>query len=90
MNENQIARTLAEVLGNTQSKKVLIAAPAIMAYLSRLDGSPISRPTFLKFVKMGMPVTVIDRVYYAHADNIEKWFQKKTAEKWENPPLDAE
>ena len=90
MNEKQIAKAVAEAFGNIQSKKILITAEAIMAYLSRVDGSPVSRPTFLKFVKMGMPVIVIDRVYYAHADNIERFFQQITLARMKQPVEDAE
>lgn len=61
------------------SKKLLIGAKAIAGYLT------ISKPTFYKFVREGftlpdgkrirLPVTVIDKKWYAHADNLDEFFK---------------
>ena len=55
-----------------KSAKVLIGAQGIMDFLS------ISKTLFREFVSKGMPVTMINGRYYAHADNIENWFQQYT------------
>jgi len=90
MNEKQLLQKLTEAFGAVQPKKVLIGAEAIMAYLSRIDGSPISRHTFLKFVKMGMPACTIDGLWYAHVDNIDRFFQQRTNVRMKQIPDDAE
>lgn len=66
-------------MNENASKKLLIGAKAIAAYLT------ISKPTFYKFVREGvtlpdgkrirLPATVIDKVWYAHADNLDEFFK---------------
>jgi len=68
----------------THPGKILIGAKAIMDYLV------ISRPTFRKFIEMGMPATVIDGRWYAHTDNLDKFFQKITWVSIKDVPEDAE
>jgi len=57
----------------TQIKsKLLITAGSIMQYLD------ISRPTFYKWLKKGMPATLIEKRWYAHQDNLDEFFKKMT------------
>jgi len=66
-------------MNENASKKLLIGAKAIAGYLT------ISKPTFYKFVREGvtlpdgkrirLPATVIDKVWYAHADNLDEFFK---------------
>ena len=67
-----------------RSKRVLIGVDAIMTYLG------ISEPTFKKFIRLGMPARVIDNRWYAHADNLDLYFQTITAKSDGNIPDDAE
>ena len=57
------------------SSKILIGKQAIMDYLQ------VSENTFLKFVRRGLPVRVIDKRYYAHQDNIDCYFRNLTSKK---------
>ena len=70
--------------------KILIGRDAIAAFLHKLDGAPISKPTLSKFIGLGLPCTVIDRVYYAHADNVEEFFKKLTFRRVKDQPPEAE
>ena len=67
-----------------RSKRVLIGIDAIMIYLG------ISEPTFKKFIRLGMPARVIDNRWYAHADNLDSYFQTITARNDGNIPENAE
>ena len=60
------------------SSDILIGAEAIMKFLKRADGSPISRPTFLRFIQMGMPAALINKTWYGHKKNIDQWFRVRT------------
>ena len=42
------------------------------------DFGKMSRNLFYKFVKLGMPAAFIDGRWYAHADNIDGFFQRIT------------
>jgi hypothetical protein len=55
-----------------RSKKILVGKKAILDYLQ------FSEYTFLKFVRRGLPVSVIENRYYAHTDNLDLYFQKLT------------
>ena len=57
------------------SNKILIGKQAIMDYLQ------VSENTFLKFVRRGLPVRVIDKRYYAHTDNLDRYFENLTSKK---------
>lgn len=69
-------------MNDNTSKKLLIGAKVISAYLN------ISKPTFYKFVREGftlpggkrirLPATVIDKKWYAHADNLDEFFKLVT------------
>ncbi|NLT24633.1 MAG: hypothetical protein GXX82_16445 [Syntrophorhabdus sp.] len=66
-------------MNENASKKLLIGAKAIARYLT------ISKPTFYEFVREGvilpdgrrirLPATVIKKVWYAHADNLDEFFK---------------
>jgi hypothetical protein len=38
----------------------------------------LTETTFQMFLKAGMPVVVIQRRYYAHTDNLDRFFQTLT------------
>lgn len=63
---------------------VLIGRKAICEYLDN-----ITKALFYKFIDMGMPAVVIDGRWYAHIDNIDKWFQKLTFAHMKDIPKDA-
>jgi len=44
-----------------------------------MDYYDMSRPAFEHYVRMGMPVRLINGSYHGHADNIDEWFRKMTA-----------
>ena len=66
------------------SKKILIGMDEIMTYLN------ISRPTFEKFIHLGLPARVIDNRWYAHTDNLDLYFQKITVGTRGDIPENAE
>jgi hypothetical protein len=51
-----------------------------------IDYLKISRRTFVKFVRMGMPVVYIDGRCYAHRENIEAFFKRITNVNMQNAP----
>ena len=53
-------------------KKVLTSKEEIMEYAG------LSKHTYAKFLKMGMPVLYIDGRCYAHKDNINDFFKAIT------------
>jgi hypothetical protein len=55
-----------------QGRKVLIGLDEIMEFLK------ISRPTFYKFLKLGMPARLVNKRWYAHEDNINDFFKRFT------------
>ena len=81
-------------MNDNASKKLLIGAKAIAAYLT------ISKNTFYKFVREGvalsdgkrvrLPATVIDNVWYAHADNLDEFFKIITLTPVKEIPDEAE
>jgi hypothetical protein len=70
--------------------KILIGFDAIRAYLAKPDGAPMSRPTLQKFIELGLPCEVIDRVYYANTDNIDEFFRRLTLRRQKGFQPDAE
>ncbi|MBW1778755.1 MAG: hypothetical protein JRJ54_14365 [Deltaproteobacteria bacterium] len=50
----------------------------------------MSKPTFYDFVQEGLPAAVINGRWYAHADNLERWFQRRTLAREKQIPADAE
>jgi len=63
---------------------VLIGLNEILSYLR------ISKPTFYKFIGLGMPAAVIDNRWYAHTDNLDAWFRRATLCRGKSIPEDAE
>ena len=55
-----------------QYRRSLTSKKEILEYLN------ISDILFGKFIKGGMPARYIDGRWYAHADNIDGWFQSMT------------
>ncbi|MBN2468979.1 MAG: hypothetical protein JXD19_12605 [Deltaproteobacteria bacterium] len=58
---------------NDTRRKVFRKAQDIMDYYE------MSRPAFEHYVKLGMPVRIINGAYHGHSDNIDEWFRKMTA-----------
>ncbi|WP_319406120.1 hypothetical protein [uncultured Desulfosarcina sp.] len=54
------------------SNQILIGKQAIIDYLQ------MSENTIMKFVRRGLPVRIIDNRYYAHTDNLDRYFQDLT------------
>jgi hypothetical protein len=46
-----------------------------------MDYLQMSENTFQKFVRRGLPVRIIDKRYYAHKDNLDRYFENLTSEK---------
>ena len=59
-------------MSNKNGCKTLIGLNSIIQYLE------ISKPMFYQFIEMGLPARVINRRWYAHKDNIDKFFQTIT------------
>jgi len=45
-----------------------------------------SEHIFKKWVRMGLPVLIVDRSYYAHAENISEFFKNATRVSYKNAP----
>jgi hypothetical protein len=43
-----------------------------------------SKHIFKKWVKIGLPCLIVDRMYYAHKDNINEYFKAKTRISYQN------
>jgi hypothetical protein len=71
-------------IDHVRSKKVLKGIDTIRHYID--PERPISPEKFRDFLKMGMPALQIGSVWYAHADNIDQWFQMLTNVKNPNVP----
>jgi len=64
--------------------RLLVGLKEILAFLK------MSKPTFYDFVQEGLPAAVINGRWYAHADNLERWFQRRTLAREKQIPADAE
>jgi hypothetical protein len=64
--------------------KILTGLDQIIQYIE------CGRPQFYNFIKMGLPATVINRRWYAHKDNIDRFFQTITNVRVKEIPEDAE
>lgn len=67
-----------------QNCKLLIGSQQIMTYLQ------VSKTTFYKFIKLGMPAIVIDGRWYAHAENLDEYLKAVTRKCTKDIPEDAE
>lgn len=62
--------------------KVLMSKQEIMDHLS------ISKVSYRKFIRMGMPVLYLDGRCYAHKENIDDFFKSITRVSMKNAPDD--
>ena len=67
-----------------QSCKLLIGSGQIMTYLQ------VSKPTFYKFIKLGMPAVVIDGRWYAYSENLDEFLKVITRKCTKDIPEDAD
>lgn len=72
MHTIQILQARIRVLEEQTENKVLFGKDEIM------DAYKMTDYTFKKWVKMGLPVLIIDRTCYAHRDNIDEFFRAIT------------
>lgn len=40
--------------------------------------NPLGKNTVIDLIRHGMPVNMIGNTYYAHIDNIDRWFRENT------------
>lgn len=59
-------------MADKKDKKVLIGLAAITADLE------MSVPTFKGLVEEGLPATIIKGKWYAHKDNLDEYFRRRT------------
>lgn len=71
-------RELAKVMAPARERKpvqrLLVGRVMICEYLQ------VSNNGFKEFLKLGLPVRVINRTYYAHAENIDIFMRQITAQ----------
>jgi len=60
--------------------KILMSKQEIMDYLK------VSRVSYRKFIRMGMPVLYLDGRCYAHKDNLDEFFKHITRISMKNAP----
>lgn len=58
--------------------KILITEKNIRSYIEASEGYEVSRPMFLEYLAMGLPVRIIKNKYHAHAENIDNFFRQIT------------
>lgn len=68
----QILQTRVRALEKQMENKVLFGKDEIMEAYKMTDYK------FKKWIKMGMPVLILDGTCYAHRDNIEEFFRAVT------------
>lgn len=72
MHTIQILRARVRVMEEQLENPVLFGKDEIM------DAYKLTEYKLKKFIKMGMPVLVLDGTCYAHRDNINDWFKAIT------------
>lgn len=72
MHTIQILQARIRILEQQLENKVLFSKDEIM------DAYKMTDYTFKKWIKMGLPVLVVDRTCYAHRDNIDEFFRAVT------------
>lgn len=82
MHTIQILQARIRVLEEQTENKVLFGKDEIM------DAYKMTDYTFKKWVKMGLPVLIIDRTCYAHRDNIDEFFRAITRVNSKNAEVD--
>ena len=60
-------------MSEKKDRKVFRSQQEIMDYYD------MSRPAFKDYIQMGMPARKINGKWHAHANNIDRWFEKMTA-----------
>lgn len=55
-----------------KNDRIITCRDDIMKYLN------LSKYMCIKFIKMGMPVLIIDGRWYAHKDNLDEFFRART------------
>jgi hypothetical protein len=65
----------SETISDNRSPKILIGRDAIIKYIGMGD-----KRQYYELVKLGLPVIKVSGTLYAHADNIENWFQSISSE----------
>jgi hypothetical protein len=78
----QILQARVRVLEQQLQSRVLFGKEEIMEAYKMTDY------TFKKWVKMGLPVLVVDRTCYAYRDNIEEFFKAATRVNSKNTEID--
>ena len=63
-----------------KSPKILKGAESIAAYIG------CGRNTLPELVEIGLPAAVISGTWYAHADNIDEFFRRRTMMRGQIPP----
>lgn len=82
MHTIQILQARIRVLEQQLENKILFGKDEIMYAYKMTDY------TFKKWVKMGLPVLIIDRTCYAHRDNIDEFFRAITRVNSKNAEVD--
>lgn len=82
MHTIQILQARIRVLEQQLENKILFGKDEIM------DAYKMTDYTFKKWVKMGLPVLIIDRTCYAHRDNIDEFFRAITRVNSKNAEVD--
>lgn len=70
-------------MAEVTSKKIIWTADGIAKYLG------VSRNKFYSLVKAGLPATIFEGTWCAHADNLDAYFQRGTARVTKEIPKDA-
>ena len=78
----QILQARVRMLEQQLESRVLFGKEEIM------DAYKMTDYTFKKWVKMGLPVLVVDRTCYAYRDNIEEFFKLATRVNSKNAEMD--
>ncbi len=72
MHTIQILQSRVRILEAQLENKVFFSKEEIMEAYKMTDY------TFRKWIKMGLPVLIVDRTCYAHRDNIDEFFKAVT------------
>lgn len=80
----RVLEKLSQIQAEGHRKKILIGKERIKDYLE------ISDFIFDKFIKMGMPALYLDGRWYAHTENLEKYFKGITWVKMKEVPEETD
>jgi hypothetical protein len=73
-----------EIIMAEKNCKLLVGSQQIMTYLQ------VSKTTFYKFVKMGMPAVIIDNRWYAYSENLDDYMKALTRRQTKEIPDDVD